>query len=150
MGLRDLEDERKRLESICEDKIGEYTRKREGIGKEFDSKAGHLKAMLAEYFATVPHKTTKAGSESYRLATGKLVLKKREPAYVRDDQALVDWLKRTGNKDYIKQTEKPIWDELKKRTTVDSGQLIFADTGELIEGVTVEDRPPEFQVDIGR
>jgi len=146
--LREVEDERKRLVSLCAEKMHEYELRIYKINREFDAKTDRFKAMLAEYFETVPHKTTKAGSETYRLATGKLMLKKREPLYIWDDIALVDWLKRSGNVKYIKQ--EPAWGEFKKRTTIDNGQLIFADTGELVEGVTVEDRPPEFQVDIGR
>jgi len=42
--------------------------------------------------------------------------------------------------DYIKTTQKTNWGDLKKLTVIGNGKVIFKKTGEIIEGITVEER----------
>ena len=47
--------------------------------------------------------------------------------------------------DYVEVKETPKWAELKKVTTIASGQVIYMDTGEMIEGVELIERPPVIE-----
>lgn len=102
---------------------------------------------LAEYFETVPHKTTKT-KHSYRLLSGTLVKKLGGSTMKQDDDTLLAYLKASGNEDMIQNTEKPKWGEFKKRLEIVGGQIVDKTTGELVEGVQIIEKPDTFTVDV--
>lgn len=104
-------------------------------------------AELAEYFETVPHKTTKT-KHSYRLLSGTLVKKIGGSTMKQDDDTLLAYLKASGNEDMIQNTEKPKWGEFKKRLEIVGGQIVDKTTGELVEGVQIIEKPDTFTVDV--
>ena len=100
---------------------------------------------LRSYLDMVPAKKTKT-QISYELPNGKLVLKAQAPEYVRDDEKLVPWLKENKMEGFIKVKESANWAELKK-TLKESpdGASVMTEDGEIVPGVTVEQREPKFQ-----
>lgn len=109
--------------------------------------ARFLTGKLAEYFETVPHKTTKT-KHSYRLLSGTLVKKIGGRTMKQDDDALLAYLKASDNEDMIQTTEKPKWGEFKKRLEIVGGQIVDKTTGELVEGVQIIEKPDTFTVDV--
>lgn len=65
-----------------------------------------------------------------------------------DDDALLAYLKASGNEDMIQNTEKPKWGEFKKRLEIVGGQIVDKTTGELVEGVQIIEKPDTFTVDV--
>lgn len=116
------------------------------VDDETDANVAGLEAMLREYFEMVPHKATKT-QESYQLPTGKLVIKKQEPKYEHNDTVVINWLKLTGNKQYIKTKEELDWQGLKKISSV-IGEGLATEDGEIIPGVKVIERPEIFKVEV--
>ena len=106
-----------------------------------------LTGKLAEYFETVPHKTTKT-KHSYRLLSGTLVKKIGGNTMKQDDDTLLAYLKASGNEDMIQNIEKPKWSEFKKRLEIVGGQIVDKTTGELVEGVQIIEKPDTFTVDV--
>lgn len=103
-------------------------------------------SKLAQYFEKVPHKVTKT-TEKYALPAGVLVRKKQNTKFVRDDQKLVLWLLGSGMEKYVKTTQSPIWDDLKKVcSTMEDGSVVENSTGEVVQGVVAEHRPDVFEV----
>lgn len=102
-------------------------------------------AHLERYFNGVPHKSTKT-TETYELPSAKLVLKAQAPEFVRDEDKILEWLKESGETQYIKVKESPNWSELKKNVEVFDGQCYVKETGELVPGVDVVQREPKFDV----
>ena len=103
---------------------------------------------LEEYFYQVPHKDTKTQS-SYTLPGGKLVRKAQLPKFSTDYTELIPWLKDNFMFDYVKEetVESVNWAELKKTVTVTpDGLHVMNEDGEIIPGVTVEQRPDVFVV----
>ena len=123
-----------------------YTEKIRQIKEQTDFDTANLEMMLADYFQTVPHKSTKT-QESYTLPGGKLILKKQNPEYVRDDKTAIDWLKANGGDAYVKVEEKLDWATLKADTQVVNGQVVTMD-GEIVPGIEVIDREPKFTVEV--
>lgn len=111
---------------------------------EFDTM--NLKRMLADYFATVPHKVTKA-QEYYKLPGGKFGMKTQNPEYKRDDKAVIEWAKANGLTQFVKAKEELNWSGLKDATAVFEGRIVTED-GEIVPGVEVIDREPEFFVEV--
>ena len=116
------------------------------ITEQTDFDTMNLENMLAEYFATVPHKKTKT-QESYALKGGKLILKIQNPEYKRDDNAVIEWLKQNGGERFVKIEEKLDWDGLKRSAKV-VGSSLVDENGEIIPGVEVVEREPEFKVTV--
>jgi phage host-nuclease inhibitor protein Gam len=123
-----------------------YTDKIAEIKAQTDFDTMNLENMLAEYFATVPHKKTKT-QESYKLPGGKLVLKTQNPEYNRDDARVIDWLKKNGQAQFVKVEEKLDWAALKGATAVFDGHIVTED-GEIIDGVEVINRDAKFVVEV--
>ena len=101
---------------------------------------------LMQYFGSVPHKQTKT-QESYQLPSGKLVLKKQAPDFERDDELILAWLKANDEDQYVKTKETIDWSELKKTLTI-VGEQVAGETGEIIPGITVTERPDVFKVEV--
>jgi len=83
----------------------------------------------------------------YKLPSGTLRRKYPKSEFKRDDDALVKWLKERNMKDYIKVKETADWANLKKSINV-IGNKAVDENGELVEGITVVDRPPVFEVEV--
>lgn len=123
-----------------------YEAQMEKVNKAADESVAYFTAKLEEYFASVPHKATKA-QESYTLPGGKLIRKKQQPKFDVDDDTLVPWLKSNFMAHLVKVKESADWATLKKVVNV-SGSGVTTDEGEVIPGVTVTQRPDVFKVEM--
>ena len=137
--IREARADRDRWVEWYESKIKEIT-------EQTDFNTMNLERMLAEYFASVPHKKTKT-QESYSLPGGKLILKTQNPEYKRDDKTVIEWLKQNNGSEYIKVKEELAWSDLKAKSAVLNGKL-FSEDGEEIPGVEVIERPEKFVVEV--
>ena len=135
--LKDLADQQK---AAIEEKV-EAARRRMENGTAF------LTSCLADFFNTVPHKTTKT-TEKYRLLSGTLTLKKGTVKATVDDAKLVPWLRENGYGDLVKVEESAKWGELKKLLAYTGEIATIQSTGEIVEGVTAYETPATFTVDI--
>lgn len=144
--IREEQAEAQRLINVCNSQILYYQSEIKKVQDKLENKTGNLKAMLFDYFQTVPRKATKT-QETYSLPSGKLKLKHPQPEYKRDDSKLVEWLENSGKTDYIKIKKSPDWATLKKAITV-VGDKVADENGEIVEGVEVVERPPVFDVEV--
>lgn len=101
---------------------------------------------LRSYLDMVPAKRTKT-QISYELPSGKLVLKNQGPEFERDEDALVKWLEESGLDDLVKVKKTSNWAELKKTLKeAPDGRSMMTEDGEIVPGITVEQRTPKFTV----
>ena len=144
-----------KIEAERDSLIDFHKKKIEEIKAEAEYRKGFKLRALRAFFDTVPHRKTKT-QENYPLPNGKLVWKKQNPEYVKDEKAVIDWLKtQEGGKDFVKTEEKLAWDDLKKAAigSVD-GKLVFKEEvnedGEIIQtfipGIEVVERGNIFDV----
>ena len=135
-------DEIKRQMKFYEDRIA-------AVDKCADEDVAWFESMLTPYFAERMEsgftKYTKT-QISYKLPTGKLVLKKQAPEYERKDDELLPWLK-ANRPDLVKVTESANWAELKKSVRINGENVVTAD-GEVIPGVKVTVREDKFEVEV--
>ena len=125
-----------------------YNAKIKEITEQTDFETMNFERMLADYFGMTEkaHKHTKT-QESYSLPSGKLILKKQNPEYKRDDKAVIAWLKENSGGQFIKVKEELDWAGLKGATAV-IGDKIATEDGEFIPGVEVIEREPKFVVEV--
>lgn len=122
-----------------------YAEQYKAVEESADATIHNMEEMLAEYFGMVPHKQT-ATQEYYKLPSGKLVLKKQEPKYERNDDEIIDWLKKNDCRGFIKVEESLDWAGLKKKVAV-VGENMATEDGEIIPGIKVIQREPIFKVE---
>lgn len=95
----------------------------------------------------VAHATKSA--DTYKLPSGTLEIRHGTWEYQRDEDAMVEWLRRADMDDYVKVVTKttPAWGELKKLTTTqEDGSVVIKETGEVVEGVRAVLKPDTFSV----
>lgn len=136
-----------RIKALADEQIQRIEEKVAAAEKRFQNGTSFLTGKLAEYFQTVPHKTTKT-KHSYRLLSGTLTLKLGGTQLKQNDDALLEYLKTSGNDDMIQTVEKPKWGEFKKRLQIVGASVVDGTTGEIVEGVEIINRPDTFTVDV--
>lgn len=136
-----------RLKELADKQKRSIDEKIAAAEKRFEYNTNFFKSKLMEYFETVPHKSTKT-KESYRLLSGTLTRKFGGRQMKQDDETLVQYLKNSGQAEYIKTEEKPRWGEFKKRLEITEGGVIDRETGEFVEGVNIIEKPDVFTVDV--
>lgn len=125
-----------------------YAAQLERVKAEADREIAYFTAKLEEYFDQVPRKATKT-QESYTLPGGKLIRKKQQPKFTVTDADTLPWLAENKLWDMIETRQSVKWAELKKTVTVtpDGAHVTTAD-GEIVPGVSVEQRPDVFRVEV--
>ena len=138
---------RKELIADRDNLIAFYQARIDAVKKDSEVKLSIIDRALFLFFQTVEHHRT-ATQESYTHPEGKLVWKKQAPEFKRDDKTVIEWLKKQedGGR-FIKISESLNWDGLKKETAVFNGNVVD-ENGEIIPGITVNEREPKFVVEV--
>lgn len=138
--------EYERLVAVCDERIAQFEARKQDAEAAYTQTLSYMSGLLSDYFDTVPHKTTKT-QETYALPSGKLVFKRPAKKPVKDDSALLEWVKANAP-EYVETTEKTRWNDLKKRLMESNGRYIDMETGEVVDGVRAEEEPGKFEVKI--
>ena len=119
----------------------------EGELKKFDRNRAFLSSLLEAYHREVYTQDPKAKTIS--TPYGKMQIRKSPPKwnYDMDTDSLLNWLK-ANRPDLVRVIEEPNKQLLKKVAKVADGRVIDPDTGAIIEGVTVEEQPERFSVEV--
>lgn len=134
-----------RLLALADEEIRALHDKKAELANRAERRTAYLREQLRGYFGTVePSRTTKTQTV-YELVNAKLVLKKQGPEYVRDEEAMIAWAEENAP-DYIRNTPKIMWGDLKKATALQGEQVIYAETGEVIPGIKAVPREDVFEV----
>lgn len=140
--------ERDRLIAIADAKIKELQDQKRAIAEKTDNATNYLTGKLFDYFQAVKPSTATKTQTTYKLLSGALVLKKQQPEFVRDDNAMIEWAKASAPS-YIKVKESVDWAELKKQTMLDGETVVYSETGEVIPGIVAKARDDVFEVKHG-
>ena len=130
---------------VCStDEAADITTKYDTTIAFFESKLRGFLRMRSDEGMTTSTKTILA---KYKLPTGSLELKAGTYEYIKDDEALVDWLKKAKMEEFVQTIYKPDWAGLKKTVTVmPDGKIAIDETGEIVDGVTAQKKPDSFVV----
>ena len=144
--IREEQAEAMRIMNVCKSMILHYEEQMKKAEEGLEKKTAYLKGQLEQYFDSVEKRRTKT-QEVYKLPSGTLRRKYPKPEFKRDEDKLVAWLKEHNINDYIKVKETADWANLKKAIQV-VGDKVVDENGEVVEGITVVDRPPVFEVEV--
>ena len=143
--IKEEQENTNRLRLIATSKIVELQSRIKELDERTERRTGNLKAMLMDYMQTVkPTKQAKTQTQ-YELLSGKLVWKKQQPLYERDEAALLAWAETTAP-ELVKVKKEVSWADLKKQADVSGDKLLL--DGEIIPGVTVVEREDVFEVQV--
>ena len=139
---------RKKLIADRDEMIAFYEDRIAAVKADADFKLGFIDRALRAFFDTVPHKNTDK-QEYYKLPGGKIMFKKQDPEYKREDDKVIEWLKANKGESYVKTSESLDWKALKDDTTVVGENIVNSD-GVIIPGVKVIEREPKFAVEFSK
>jgi len=111
-----------------------------------DRTIANMEAVLQTYFEKVPHKQT-ATQENYALPSGKLVIKRQEPEYQRNDDEVIEWLKSNCGGKFVKVKEALDWGAMKKSLNI-IGDAVSDEDGQIIPCIKAIERPDIFKVEL--
>jgi len=102
---------------------------------------------LLSYYA-LKKKKVDPEFKTLKLPNGNLSFRSQQPKWNLDEEKVIKALKESDAKDLIKVTEKPMLAEIKKAFEVNKGKAVNPETGEVIEGITIEEQPEKFGVKV--
>ena len=139
--LKDIE----RNKGLVDEEIRLLNEKKLELTQKADAVNASMQAKLIEYFESLPDDTKKATKTQvkYTLPSLNIIRKSQAPEIVQGDEFL-KYLKQ-NHTDYIQVVEKPKWGEFKKLTEVKDGRVINKETGEIVEGLSVYERPDKYE-----
>ncbi len=145
--IRDARAEYNRFEMVAKAKIRqiEEALAKKRIAMEYE--AGFFESKLRVYLDKAKAKETKT-QKTYSLPSGKLKLKYQNPEYQRDEEQLLVYLENNKMSEYIKIKKSCDWAELKKLTKQIDNKVVNVETGEIIPGIALVERPPKFEVEV--
>ncbi|MFW6030815.1 MAG: host-nuclease inhibitor Gam family protein [Halanaerobiales bacterium] len=86
--------------------------------------------------------------KTYKLPFGNLQYRKQRPEWNYNEKKLLESCKSAGMKNVIKIEEKINKTKFKKMVTVSGHNAVYKETGEIVEGVKIIERPELFSVKV--
>lgn len=148
--IREAKAEYNRLEIVINDKIQQLQNRLEKERQKMEQEVSFFESKLREYFEELDGKQIKKSKTmmKYKLPSGELIKKFPGPEFKRDNEILAKWLEENQMDEFIEVKKQVKWSDLKKKTEVVNGTVILKDTGEIVEGIEVIERAPEFKVEV--
>ncbi len=106
----------------------------------------YFQGLLAQYAMKKREEDPKFKSQ--KLPHGNIGFRKKPAKWNYDDNTLLETLKSNNMTDFINVTEKPNKSTIKKAFQVVNGKVVNPETGEYIDGITVEEQGKDFTVKV--
>ena len=102
-----------------------------------------FEGLLTEYFAREREKDPK-----FKISTpyGKVSARKQQPKWHYDDEKLVNWLLE-NDKELVRVKYEPDKNGIKKKYKI-IGENVVTEDGEIVEGITIEERPEKVTIKV--
>lgn len=106
-----------------------------------------LMSCLRNYLMDSKDKKVMKTMEYIRVPSAKLVLKYGGYDYDRNDEAVCDYLRRSGKAEFIETKQSVKWSMLKKHTVpLSDGSVCDAETSEIIPGIIARKSEDKFEI----
>lgn len=102
-----------------------------------------FEGLLTEYFVRERELDPK-----FKISTpyGKVTARKQQPKWNYDEDKVINWLLE-NDKELVRVKYEPDKNEIKKKYKV-IGTNVVTDDGEIVEGITVEERPEKIEIKV--
>ena len=140
-----LKKEIRQKEELAEKRIQQIEQWKKSAVSALEGRINWLTDALESYFRKLREKDPKLKTHS--LPFGKLQMRKQRPKWKYDDDKLLKSVKRVIP-EVIRVKEEVDKIELKNRVKIVNNTPINPDTGEIIEGIVIEERPEKFSIKV--
>ena len=130
----------KELAAAERQRIDEWEKKELSV---LENSTEFFEGLLAEYFIKQRELDPK-----FKLSTpyGRVSSRKQQPKWNYEDEKVLNWLKE-NDKELIRVKYEPDKREIKKKYEV-VGNTVVTEDGEIVEGITVEERPDSINIKV--
>lgn len=144
--IKQLQDQQKENNSLAEAEIEKINAWADSENEKAQRDIDYFQGLLAEYALKKREENPKF--KSMKLPNGAIKFRKQQPKFNYDDETLTKSLKKSGRTELIKIKKSPDKTAIKKTFVVQGERLVDPETGEFIEGVTIEHREDKFSVEV--
>ena len=128
----------------AEARVGELEQKIQEEKDKCGQDNAYLLFALNDYLDMVPAKETKT-MRQLALPSGKIVRKLAKLDFAHDDESLLPYLQENAP-EFVELKPKAKWAEFKKYLSIQEGTVIRTDTGEVVDAVSVIEKPAVTEV----
>ncbi len=144
-----IERARKEAQEAAQTEIFRIQEWMTGEEKRADQARGYLDFLLEDYHRRQLKENPK--QKTIKLPHGELQLKKQQPEFYRNENAIINWARKNRPElvilpRWIRPDPKLDWAGLKKALKVVNGKAVDPENGEFIPGLQVVERPPKFNI----
>lgn len=150
--IKHMKQKQKENEKLAQEEIEEIQKEIEMVNAWLDDVNGALQKKI-DFLENMLHnyalglRKEDSSLKTYKLPFGQLQFRKSRPMWKYDDKKLLDFVK-SNLKEVLKIEEKVDKRKLKKVARVVGNRAVIKDTGEIIEGVIIEEVPEKFEVKV--
>jgi len=141
--IAELEEKKKEKEQTAEMRIRQIENWLEDQVEGIDNNIEHLENLLRDYAERL--KKEDKDFKTKKLPFGKIQYRKQRPKWNYDDDKLTEYAEESMP-DIIKVKKKVDKRELKKKVEVSGETVVNPETGEVIEGVEVQERGEKLHI----
>lgn len=137
--------QKQEINKLVDDEIGKLEHFRNNKLSEFGEHEMFFHSLIEEYAAEQREK-----DPEFRVVTpyGTVSYRKQQPDWNYADEKLLEYLERNELNDYIRIKKEPNKVEIKKKFKLHNGQVVD-ENGQVVEGITVSERPAKLVVKVG-
>ncbi|HHY13231.1 MAG TPA: hypothetical protein GX526_01105 [Thermoanaerobacterales bacterium] len=141
--LAAIEKKRNEIKELADKEIDRIKEWQEQEEKGLNNSKEFFEGLLTEYFIR-----QKEVDPKFKISTpyGKVSSRKQQPKWNYNDRELLDWLKE-NQPEFIRIKEEPNKVEIRKNCKV-IGQNVVTKDGEIVEGITIEEREPKVTIKV--
>jgi hypothetical protein len=144
--IKQFQDQKEANNKLAVDEIEKIEAWNKSENEKAQQSIDYFQGLLAYYAQSKRDQDPKF--KKLELPNGKIKFTKQQPKYNYNDDLLLDYLKKAERSDLIKVKESPDKATVKKLFTIQGDQLIDTETGEFVEGVSIEHRNDAFKVEV--
>lgn len=137
-----LEQKKQANDELAQAEIEKIKAWLEQVNGALDQDIEYFQGLLAQYAEAQRKLNPKF--KSRKLPNGKFGFRKKPAKWQYDDTKLLEYLKQNGMAEFVRIKEEANKAALKKKVKVADGKVVDPETGQILEGVTVEDQGEVF------
>lgn len=141
--LAAIERKRKEIQELADREIERIKDWQNQEEESLNNSKEFFEGLLTEYFVRQRELDPK-----FKLSTpyGRVSSRKQQPKWIYDNDKVVEWLKE-NDKELIRVKYEPDKREIKKKYKV-VGNTVVTEDGEIVEGITIEERPEKVTIKV--
>ncbi len=142
--LAAIEKKRKEIKELADKEIERIRNWQQQEEKGLNNSKEFFEGLLTEYFVR-----QKEVDPKFKISTpyGKVSSRKQQPKWNYEDEKVLNWLKENDT-ELIRIKEEVNKAELKKKYKAVGKEVITEDGGEIVEGITIEERPDSINIKV--